>query len=300
VQLEILDPAGNIVGPGYLAGGLTANVNVTSSNTSFGTITTSPVVISAGGSQGQTQFQPLAAGSTTISVSAGSPFTVPTADSSLKVTVGAPAISIDSGNTVGNHLELPGIVSIPPSATEVTVALTATGQMSLSATGTDAGSASINVKIPAGQTTATYYMYGLADSGTATVTATASGYTSGNGTETLAPSAVVIEGPQYPLINSISTTVGGSATVTIATAILNSANNPVQEAVAGTTSLSVTLGNSNPTVGTFPAKVTIGPGASSTTAQFQGAATGTTTLSITEPPGYDASTQYAQLSATVQ
>jgi hypothetical protein len=134
-------------------------------------------------------------------------------------------------------------------------------------------------------------MYGLDVSGTATVSATATGYTSGSGTETLTPSGIVIAGPNGPGFPFNTPLASGNQTLSISTAQLDTSGNFVQtQPLAGTALLTVSLTNSNPAVGTVPATATITPGNDTGTVQFHPLTVGTTTIGVTQPSGYSAPT----------
>jgi hypothetical protein len=70
-----------------LRGGLTANVPVTSSNTSVGVITVSPVVFNGGDSQVSTAFDPQNPGTTTITLETPAGFSTPANFQSITATV---------------------------------------------------------------------------------------------------------------------------------------------------------------------------------------------------------------------
>ena len=70
-----------------MRGGLTATVPVTSSDTSVGVITASPLAIGPNDNCENTAFDPLAAGTTTISVTAPGGFETPSQRQSIIATV---------------------------------------------------------------------------------------------------------------------------------------------------------------------------------------------------------------------
>jgi hypothetical protein len=286
VQTGLLDASGNYVNTQALAGGLTANVTVTSSNTVVGTITGSPAMITGANNTNTVpvSFQPASAGTTTLTAVTPTGYTTPFQVASLNVTVGQPRLVIDSGNTIGKNLQRSGTIILlgataPTNGLVVHLAGTP-GLVSLSTTGTDAGSNSINVTIQSGQSSGTYFMYGLNDSGSATITATAPGVTTGTGTETLMPSGIVVYGPQGAGITTFNTPLAsGNQTLSVSTAQLDPSGNFVQtQALAGNASLTVSLTNTDATVGTVPATVAITPGTDTSTAQFHPLKVGTTTV----------------------
>ena len=175
--------------------------------------------------------------------------------------------------------------------------------VSLSTTGTDAGFNSIDVTIPAGQSSGTYFMYGLATSGSATITATAPPFTGATGTETLTPSGIVIYGPMGVGFTTFNTPLAsGDQTLSVSTAQLDTGGNFVQtQALAGAASLTVSLTNTDATVGTVPATVVITRGSDTSTVTFHPLKVGTTTAGVVHPGGYTMSSDgSASLKITVQ
>ena len=305
VQTARLDASGNYVDTQALAGGLTASVTVTSSNLGVGTIVGSPAVITAGNNSANVQFQGVTGGTTTLTAVTPAGYTPPSQFATVNVTVGQPRLLIDSGNSIGNHLERSGTIILlgataPTNGLQVTLTVSA-GSLSLSKTGTDAGSSVISVTIPAGQSSGPYFMYGLADSGTATVSATATGFTSATGTESLTPSGIVIAGPfgQSGIIPFNTPLSGGNQPLSVSTAQLDTGGNVIQvQSLAGPASLTVTLTDSNAAAGTVPGTVTIAPGdaaGGTATATFHPVAVGTTNIGVVQPGGYSAPTDGSNL-----
>jgi hypothetical protein len=290
VQTAVLDASGNYIGTQGLAGGLTANVTVTSSNTSVGTISGSPAVITGSNNSATVQFQALSQGQSVLTAVTPSGYTTPTQFATVNVMVGQPRIVIDGGNTIGKNLQRTGTIILlgaTAPSNGLTVHLAASGMVSLSTTGTDAGFTSINVTIPVGQSSGTYFMYGLDVSGSATITATAPGFTTGTGTETLTPSGIVIAGPQGVGLTTFNTPLAsGNQPLSISTAQIDSSGNFIQtQALAGTASLTISLTNTDATVGTVPATVTITPGNDTGTVQFHPLKVGTTSIGVVQPSG---------------
>jgi hypothetical protein len=291
VQTALLDASGNYVDTQTLAGGLTAQVTVTSANTAVGTIIGSPAVITGANNSANVQFQAATSGTTALTAVTPAGYTTPAQFATINATVGQPKIVIDSGNTIGKNLERPGTIILlgaaaPANGLAVHLTVT-TGLVSLSTTGTDAGFNSIDVTIPAGQSSGTYFMYGLAVSGSATITATASGYTTGTGTETLTPSGIVVAGPLGVGFTTFNTPLAsGDPTLSISTAQLDTMGNFVQtQALAGSVPLTLSLTNTDATVGTVPATVPITPGTDTSTVQFHPLKVGTNTIGVVQPAG---------------
>jgi hypothetical protein len=296
VQTALLDASGNYLDTQAVAGGISASVAVTSSNTSVGTVT-SPAVITGANNTATVQFQALSGGTTVLTAVAPGGYTTPASFASVTATVGQPRILIDDGNTIGKNLERIGTIILlgaPAPAGGLQVTLQATGSLLLSssANGDDAGNSTVVVTIPGGGTSGTYYMYALDSFGTATVAATAAGFKSGSGTETLTPSGIVIQGPggQSGLIPFNTPLSGGDKPLSILTAQLDASGNFVQaQPLAGTASLTILTSNSNSATGTVSSTATILPGNTAngtTTVQFHPVAVGSTTITAAQPFGY--------------
>jgi hypothetical protein len=303
VQTARLDASGNYIDTQALAAGLTATVTVTSSNTAVGTIIGSPAVINGTTNIGTVQFQGAAPGTAVVTAVTPSGYSTPTSFATVNATVGQPKILIDDGNSIGKNLQRQGIIALlgaPAPAGGLPVTLTVTsGALSLSTTGTDNGTGTITVTIAAGQSSGTYSMYGLASVGSGTVSATAAGFKSVSGTETLTPSGIVIAGPvgQSGMIPFNTPLSSGDQPLTISAAQLDTNGNMIQtQALAGSASLVINLTNSTPGTGTLPSTVTIAPGFNAdgtpktATATFHPVAVGTTKSSVSQPASFTAPT----------
>ena len=200
----------------------TVTATVTSNPTSVGTIPNPTVTISGGSSSGTTTFQSAALGTTTITATATG-----FSSGSTQVTVSSGAtLNIFNGATVGQYLENQNSMILgagaPAGGLPVTLSVAAgsIGLMQLAVNPTDPGSNNIVVTVPAGQSTATYYVYSLQSAGTATYGASATGYTASTDTLTLAPSGFIIYGttPSGTQTCAISCNVplsGGAQTFTV-------------------------------------------------------------------------------------
>jgi hypothetical protein len=299
VQTAVLDASGNYLGTQSLAGGSPVQVNVASQNTSVGAIAVSPVTMLPANNDVTTLFQPMGKGSTVISVSAPAPFVTPAQGASITATVSTPGILLTDGVTVGKNLSQQGVIILPATpSTDLTVTLTvASGQLALSANGTDSGSSTINVVIPAGTINGTYYMYGLDTTGTATVSAVAPGYVTSTGTLTLVPSGVIIYGTLGA--SGITASAGGAVTINVSTAKLDPAGIAVLPLAGGQT-ITASLSSSDTNVGTVPATASITGGADTATFAFTAKAAGSTVLSVGTPSGYTTPAQFISITAQVQ
>jgi hypothetical protein len=259
-----LDGSGSPLLAGQLAPGISASVNVSSSNTSVGTIVGSPVTLNGGDTQGVVTFHPTAAGTTNISASA-SGYTTPSSGATVGAIVGTPRILVTPPATpVGQNLEVQttAILSAPPSS-NLTVTLAATGSIKFSATGTDAGASTLNITVPAGQQSFLFYVYGQASSGTATITATASGFNTGTASVTLGPSGFVIMGPFGAAPVFQTPKAAGPQQLAVQPAVLDSSNNFIttQNLAGSKGAVTVNISNTNTSAGTLPTSVTVPVGA---------------------------------------
>jgi len=198
---------------------------------------------------------------------------------------------------VGNNLQIEATLILPPGDTSQPVQVTLQSSsplLKLSATPTAAGSSSITVTVPAGQRTATYYIQAFGSTGSATYTGMAAGYAPPTATVYFAPSGVVIFG-----YSTVSLT-GGAKTFTLYPVYLDATTGaPIDsQMLAGGLSLTVPLTSSNPSVGTVPSTVSISGGSSNGDVVFTPVATGSTTVSVTQPAGW--ATPSAFTTQTVQ
>jgi hypothetical protein len=206
---------------------------------------------------------------------------------SVNVTVTSAGIGVTSAS-VGMNLETSGILTLsqaPPA--DLNVTLTSNDpKLLLSNSANTPGSSSIVVVVPANSTTASYYLQVLASSGTATYSATASGYQSGAGTVTFGNSGVVLSGPF-----GIGTTFfpaplsGGPVPMAVYTALLDSNGYHTQQLAPGFT-VTASLSSSSTNVGTITPQVTIVGGSDNAVAQFIPVTTGSSTVSVSTPAGY--------------
>ena len=223
----------------------TVTVTVTSSALNVGTITNPTVTISGGSSSGTTFFQPATVGTATITATANG---FSSGIAQQNVTNGA-TLNINNQATVGQFLESQNNLTLgtgaPSGGLPVTLSVAAgsIGLMQLAVNPTDPGSNSIVVTVPAGAQTASYYVYALQPSGTATYGATAPGFGSATDTMTMAPSGVDIfeTTPQGSPICAINCSVSLAAGAQIFSVLVNQlstdGNNTivVQQSVAGPT-----------------------------------------------------------------
>ena len=279
VELQVVAP---------ITGVPPVSVNVTSSNTSAGTITTSPVTIPAGSAGVTTFFQPGpagASGNSTISVDVPSGFTAPAAFGSIGASVGVPGIGILATGTIsiGKFLQVQDIFTLgapAPAGTVVTFTSNNPSLVLLSTSPSDAGSTSIAIPVPTNGFIGTYYIQAFASSGTATITASAPGFASHTGTITLTPSGVVLGDGITP-----GNMVFGN-TVVVSLAQLDPVTNAfaqVQQLAGGLSPVSVAM-STNIAGATITTPVAINAGTDSVNALLTGSGFGTVTALT--PPGF--------------
>ena len=248
-----------------VAGGTTVTANVNSSNLSnVGGFTTPSATFTGDIDDVTLEFLTTGPGTTVLSVATPSGFTTPTEDTSIEATVGTPAIRIDAADTVGQNLEQEGSIELgapaPAGGLQITLSSNNTSGVAFSSTGTDAGATTLTFTVAPGSFSAQYYVYGLASTGTVTITASATGYSSGTGAVTLAPSGIVIDPDNnsinFPLQIPLS---GGTTSIPIETAVLTpgSLAYSFAQPLAGGLSVSVSVSNTNTAAGTVSTPVTI-------------------------------------------
>ncbi|MDQ6705372.1 MAG: hypothetical protein M3Z85_05340, partial [Acidobacteriota bacterium] len=300
-----VDPASGNFNIQQVRGGASVTVTVTSSNPSVGTIASSPVTIGGGASGATTSFQPAGPGSTNISVNVPAGFTAVAPYGTVTANVRMAGLIVTDQIVIGMNLQAGGVVVLGQAATAGGVSVTLTSndpKLLLSTSATAAGSSSITILVPGGGNNASYYLQALSSSGSGTYTAAASGYGTSTGTISYAPSGVVLQGP-FGFGRPISTTVSsGPAALGVSTAVLDINGNYIAtQPLAGGLTLTASLTSSAPAVGIIPAQVTIAGGSDTAPAQFTPKGTGSTTLSVQTPAGYQAAAAaYATLMATVK
>ena len=214
-------------------------------------------------------------------------------------TVTAPTITVN-GSIVGNNLVQNGSLSLgaaPPSNKILTLTSSDPTHFLLSTSSTTVGTTSITLQLTAGSTTVpTFYIEGRNFSGpsaiTATLTASANGYTNGTATMSLYPTGLT-----YYFGNStLSTTTFSAPTVlTVYLITLNPgtltfytlSGYPVGPQAPGP--IPVTVTSSNTSVGTVtgsPASIGVGGAYYTQAISFVPATAGTTNLDLTTPANY--------------
>jgi hypothetical protein len=311
VQSMRLDPVTlNAAGAQVLRGGHgPVSVNVTSSNTTVGTILGSPVVFNANESSKTVQFDPENGGTTTLAIPAPPPtgFSTPSNLQQITATVTAPNINLNPGSVqIGLDLQVSALISFavaPPTRRDVTVI---SNNPAIATITTDplleGGSTVTFTNVPAtlpGTTVGTIFIQGRS-LGTTTLTVQAPGYNNATLSVTINPS-----GFSYALAtpNITTTTAGANTTLTVQSMRLDPLTlNPTsaQPLRGGHASVSVDVTSSNTTVGRIVGSpVVFSVNQSSKTVQFDPLAVGTTTLAIPPPVGFSTPINLQQITATV-
>jgi len=280
-----------------VAGGVPVDVSVALSDASIGAV--DPVHFAGGDASHATAFHPIAGGSTTITVREPAGFTTPASGAQITATVNAPHVTLGDA-TVGQNLEFPESASLgavaPAGGVVVTISSADPSRMLVAASATAAGSASIAVFVPAGNTTIPqFFVQGLASSGTVGVTVFAPGFTAVTSNVTLAPAGVFLLSPSFSTTN-----LSANTTVTLLPAVIVGGNRGSTQPIRGGLNVAVDVTSSSPGVGVITSSPVhlLGGSASATTA-FDPIEVGTTTISLATPAGFTTPTTGTQITATV-
>jgi hypothetical protein len=306
VASVMLNSSLNFVAFQPIRAGFTTNVAVSSSNTAVGVITASPVSLGGNAGFAFTQFDPLAGGTTTLSINTPAGFSTPAQGTSLTATIGTAAISvIPTGPAIGKNLQQPVTILLgataPAGGVQVTIT-TSSPSLLLGATNSDAGSATLLVNIPSGGLQTTVYLNALADTGSATYTVSAPGYTSKTDTIQFARSGVIVYGAFGPGFPLFATAGGAAQPVIVQVGLVDGASGTwlfTPQPVRGGISLTAGLASSSPAIGTVPSQAVIPTGTSDGIVDFTALAAGQTTVSVTQPTGLAAPSQFTSVTAQV-
>jgi hypothetical protein len=292
-------------------------VAITSSNTSVGNVTGSPVSIGVGAYFTQAiVFHPATAGTTNLNLATPTGYFTPSnVPVQIVTTVTAPPINfnfVGTSGVVGNNLIASGsivIAAAPPSNETMTVTSSDPNHFLLSTSPTAVGTASITLQLTGGSSSVpTFYVEGQNFSGpiaiSATLTASAAGYSDGITTVNLYPTGLTYFGNG----TLSTTTTSGPTALGVYLVLLSPGTLTVYTygytlgpQAPGAVPVSVT--SSNTSVGTVTGSpASIGVGAYFTSGiSFVPVATGTTNLSLLAPAGYfNPSNAPVQIVATVQ
>ena len=277
------------------------SVPITSSSTAVGTITKSPVIFNPGDTGQSTTFQPVSAGTSNLTLGTPAGYTTPAQYQQIVATVTAPAISV--GNyTTGVHLQYGINITLPvtpPTPVDVTVTISAPAVATISNSLTTAGVTTLTFKAVTSAFVGTIYLQGQSV-GTATLTQTAAGYTTGSGTMTVAPSGFAY----YGTPNISTTTFSSPSTITVYTAVLNPGSLTIQNFQLplnpGVGPVTVPVVDSNLPVGTLSSSALVfNTGDSYQQTAFTPVSAGSANITLGTPAGFSTPSQYEQITATV-
>jgi hypothetical protein len=269
-------------------------VSVTSSNASTGVITISPLSFGANVQQVNTAFDPLTAGTTTVSIVPPAGFDTPSDHRQMTVTVTAPNITVPASLRLGQNMEDNATLQlsvVPPNPVDITATIASTAVAVISTSPTVLGGNSVTFPNVTNTSQALWVQaVGTAGQST-TITVTAPGYNSATITVSVDPSGFVNINQNA----TFSTTAGAAnTTLTVRPARLDpvtldyASSGLLRPAGLGfTPPVQVSVTSSNPSVGV----ITISPLSFNTNVgtlvtAFDPIAQGTTTVTYQTPPGF--------------
>ena len=280
----------------------TISVPVASSSPAIGTVT-SPLSFPPQNTQQNFTFQPVAAGTTNLTL--GTPpagFSVATTNQQSVATVTTPVIVVNPYTTGvklqgGLDLYLP---EPPPSQVTVTVALGDPSKVTISPNETAAGTGTQTFTVAAGQTFIGTVLFQGQAVGSSTLTISAPGYVTGSNTITVDQAGFFY----YYTGDFSTTTFSGTTGLSIVAETLNpgtlTGQNCCYALNPGVAPLSVALSSSTPSVGTVAGGgFTFAAGATTASTTFQPTAAGATNLAIVTPAGFTTASPAQTLTATV-
>lgn len=282
-----------------LRAGVNVDLTVSSSDTNTGVITVAPVNMAENTSAVSTQFDPINAGSTQLTIVTPTGFDTPNNFQSIDVTVTAPNINMNNVN-VGEHLQTAISVSLqstPPGPVDVTITTDDPTVAIMSDNATTVGTNSITFSGVTGTFVGTITIQGLSQ-GVATLTATAAGYNTDTSTVTVTPSGFIINSP-----GSFSTTsFSNNTNVQIRPYRLNPTTLAIQQiqAVRAGLSVDVPVTSSDTNVGVITTSpVNFAANVSAVNTSFDPVAAGTSTIAVTQPAGFATPSAFQSITATV-
>jgi uncharacterized repeat protein (TIGR01451 family) len=290
----------NYVTTQEVRGGLNVSVALTSSDTNVGDIIGSPVLFHGGDNFIATmQFDPKAAGTSTIRIVTPTGFTTPNNFQQVTATVTAPNITIGDA-TVGKDLQTGLFISLgatPPSAVTVTVTSSNTGITTITKDPLVAGTSSVTFTNVTSTSVGTIYVQGRS-LGSTTVTVQAAGYNDGISDVRVDPSGFIINDSDFT-----TTRFSANRAIRVDAARLNptTLNYVTTQEVRGGFSVSVGLTSSNTTVGDIIGSPVVFNGGDNfiATMLFDPKANGTTDIRVTTPAGFSTPSNFQQITATV-
>jgi hypothetical protein len=276
-------------------------LQVTDSATSVGSISPTSLVFNPGDNNKSFNFQPVAAGTANLTLVTPAGYKTANQAQQITATVTAPAISVGGvltgvhqQNSIGIYLPVP-----PPNPVTVTVTTSAPLVGTLSNSSTVAGVTTVTFTNVSSTYVGTIYVQGQSV-GTATITESAPGYTTGTNTITVNPSGFF----WYYGNGFTTTTFSGPTTEYVFTAVLDPTSSSIQTYGLGLNPgvgpVTVAIADSAPSVGTISANsVVFNTGDGSQIITFQPVSAGSANLTLSTPAGFTTPAQSQQITATV-
>lgn len=265
-------------------------VSLTSSNPQVGSVLDSPLIFNTGDNARQTQFQPRTVGTTDLTVGVPAGFAAPSSGRLSKITVVPPAVKLND-LTVGRELQVRMSVSLTansPTSLNITVTSSDPSRVLLATAPNVTGAAQVVLSVSANSSfVSDLYVQGLAGSGSAQLTATASGFASGNATVRLGPSGFIFDSFSSDLRTTL---YASNLNIQIYSTLLDpTTNEPVsrQDLRGGLAGVGVEVSSSAPGVGAVSnSPIAFLSGQNSQSAQFRPAGLGVTALGLVTPAGF--------------
>lgn len=201
----------------------------------------------------------------------------------------APSFGAMSNLTIGKYLRVPGMWVPVYTSSPVTVTVTSSdaSKATVSASATVAGT--VSATFTSVTTGFMVYVDGIDSTGSATLTASAAGFTNATSTVTLAPSGFVFcfnpNGSAF--VGQVDTTLQICA-ASLTTSLKMWAMQPLQP---GAGPVNVTVTSSSPASGTVTSPVTFYAGDVAKPSTFHAVAGGTTSVTLSTPSGFSTPTQ---------
>ncbi|MDX2153758.1 MAG: PKD domain-containing protein [Bryobacteraceae bacterium] len=207
---------------------------------------------------------------------------------------------------IGRNLQASVVVmasqAAPAGGLRITLASSDPSKLVLAGRPGDAGGGSLSVTIPEGLTSIIVFAQALAGSGSALILASASNYTTGSGTVSLTPSAILLTGPGGIGVASFTTNPSVSTNLSVIAARLTAAMAYIEtQAVRGGFSAQVDVTSGTPSVGSVSGSpATIAGGTDTANLTFLGATAGNTLLTASVPDGFSAPLSQQSVTAFVE
>jgi hypothetical protein len=293
-----------------IAGGMPVPVVLSNSNPAAGKLGQSRIVMPAGSSSVRLFFQPTGEGDTVLAPEVPEHFVASKKYASVTAMVKKPGMAISDQVLIGQNLQIGGVLAIseiaPPEGLKVTLTSEDPTRLLISPSDKEPGKKSIEVEVPAGTTSARYYLQALDNSGTVSYTASANGFRSRTAVVGLAPAGVILtpesQGPPdeaqvlrkeppdgvhkfWQDLSKPEPIILVAWTARLDPITHRSADITVQPLRPGAP-LEIELVNSHPEIGRVPSKVKIVPGSDHAIAEFKAVSAGSTEISVITPQGF--------------